>query len=153
MYSAGDRIRFEVTGDDGLPMVRYGFVGALVTPIGPVVVMLDGELGGEVVEISQIAPVSVTTVELTLVGSDLIDEPDLRRGLVAMWEAEAEQAGLAVDSLHPIGDPLGAGLRDSSNSWALAELMAGGVQYVVRATTTPNDPGIVRVRADHPTRP
>lgn len=149
-YSPGDRIRLEVTDDDGLPMIRYGFVGSLVTPDGPAVVMLDGDIGGEVVDLSQLALVSVTTVELTLAGSDLIEEPELRRGLLAMWQAEADQAGLAVDSLRPIGMPLGAGWRDSNDTWALAELVAGGEPYVVRAMTNATDPGIVRVRADRP---
>lgn len=149
-YNPGDRIRLEVTDDDGLPMVRYGFVGSLVTPHGPAVVMLDGDIGGELVELSEIALVSVTTVELTLSGSDLIDEPGLRRGLLAMWQAEADQAGLALDSLHPIGTPLGAGWRESDTTWALAELVAGGEPYVVRAMTCPNNPTIVHVRADRP---
>jgi hypothetical protein len=75
-------------------------------------------------------------------------EPELRRGLVALWHAEADTAGLDVDALHPLGD----GLRDSSDSWALAELMAGGQQYVVRAFRQPNEPGFIRVRADRPNR-
>jgi hypothetical protein len=48
-------------------------------------------------------------------------DPALRRGLVALWHAEADSAGIDVDSLHALGD----GLRDSSESWALAELVAG----------------------------
>ena len=27
MYRPGDRVRFETTGDDGWPLIRYGFVG------------------------------------------------------------------------------------------------------------------------------
>jgi hypothetical protein len=30
--------------------------------------------------------------------------------------------------------------------------MAGGEQYVVRAVATPDEPGVVRVRADRPNR-
>jgi hypothetical protein len=67
---------------------------------------------------------------------------------VALWHAEADSAGLDVDALHALGD----GLRDSSDSFALAELTAGGQQYVVRAFRLPNEPGIVRVRADRPNR-
>ena len=26
-FSPGDRVRYECTGDDGLPLVRYGFIG------------------------------------------------------------------------------------------------------------------------------
>ena len=148
MYRPGDRVRFETTGDDGWPLIRYGFVGGVSGNGGPIVVMLDGELTGDVVNRSELQPVSITSIELCLRGADLIDDPDLRKGLVALWHAEADTAGLDVDSLHPLGD----GLRDSNDSWALAELVAGGEQYVVRAFRLPNEPDIVRVRADRPNR-
>ncbi len=148
-FRPGDRIRLELTGDDGLPLVRYGFVGGLAGSSGPVVVMLDGELGGDIVDMSEIKPVTITNVELCLRGTDLVDDPELRRGLVALWHAEADTAGLDVDALHPIGD----GLRDSSDSWALAELMAGGEHYIVRAIQLPNEPDLVRIRADRPRPP
>jgi hypothetical protein len=144
----GDRVRIETTADDGLPMVKYGFVGGVGGGDGPVVVMLDGELGGEPVDLGSVQLVSITNVELCLAGSDLMIEPELRRGLVNLWHAEADTAGLDVDSLHPLGD----GLPDSEHSWALAELIAGGEQYIVRAYRTPDEPDIVRVRADRPTR-
>lgn len=144
----GDRVRVETIGEDGFPVVKYGFVGGLTTADGGVVVMLDGELGGDVVELSKIQPVSVENVELRLGGQDLMNDPALRRGLIALWHAEADSAGLDVDALHPLGD----GLRDSSDSWALGELMAGGEQYVVRAFRLPHDPDVVRVRADRPNR-
>lgn len=144
----GDRVRIETTADDGLPMVRYGFVGGVAGSDGLIVVMLDGELGGDVIDLCHVQLVSITNVELCLAGSDLMYEPHLRRGLVALWHAEADTAGLDVDALHPLGD----GLRDSSDSWALAELVAGGEQYVVRAFQLPNEPDIVRVRADRPNR-
>jgi len=147
-FRPGDRIRVEGMADDGLPLVRYGFVGGLAGREGPVVVMLDGELGGDILDLSQVQPVTVTTTELCLTGSDLTSDPELRRGLIALWEAEADTAGLAVDALHPLGD----GLRDSSESWALAELVAGGEQYVVRAVQLPNEPDLVRIRADRPNR-
>ncbi|CAB4576334.1 MAG: hypothetical protein F2534_14140 [Actinobacteria bacterium] len=148
----GDRVRVETTGDDGFPVVKYGFVGGVTggddLHPGPVVVMLDGELGGDVIDPCCVQPVSITNVELRLAGHDLMDEPELRRGLIGLWHAEADTAGLDVDALHPLGD----GLRDSSDSWALAELTAGGEQYVVRAFCLPNEPGVVRVRADRPNR-
>lgn len=144
-FSAGDRVRMESTGDDGLPLVRYGFVGGVAGREGPIVVMLDGELGGDVVDPAHLQHVEVTTVELCLSGTDLIDDPELRRGLVALWHAEAETAGLDVDALHQLDVD---GLRDSNQSWALAELMAGGEHYVVRAIQHPNEPDVVRVRAD-----
>lgn len=145
---AGDRIRVRSTGDDGLPLVRYGFVGGLMGPGGPVVVMLDGELGGDVIELHEVEVVSVENVELHLQGDDLLDDPDLRRALVAMWRAEADLAGIAVDSLTCLGD----GLSDSCDSYALAELMTGGDQYVVRVLRDNEHPGMVCVRADKPLR-
>ncbi|TPW10867.1 MAG: hypothetical protein FD127_3535 [Acidimicrobiaceae bacterium] len=146
MLHPGDRVRVETTADDGFPVVRYGFVGGVNGADGPVVVMLDGELGGDEIDLRHVQAVCITNVELCLAGDDLMSEPDLRRGLVALWHAEADTAGLDVDSLHALGD----GLRDSNGSWALAELVAGGEQYVVRAFHMPNEPDVVRVRADRP---
>jgi hypothetical protein len=151
-FRPGDRVRIETTADDGLPLVKYGFVGGAAGTEGPVVVMLDGELGGDVIDLSHVQLVSITNVELCLDGSDLMNDPELRRGLVALWHAEADTAGLDVDGLNPLGQPVGDGLRDSNDSWALAELVAGGERYVVRAFRLPNEPDIVRVRADRPTR-
>lgn len=143
-FRPGDRIRVELVGDDGLPIVRYGFVGGVAGSQGPIVVMLDGELSGDVLDPSQIKPVTVTSVELCLHGSDLMQEVELRRGLVALWQAEADAAGLDVDELHPLGD----GLPEADDAWTLAELLAGGEQYVVRAFQLPHEPEVVRVRAD-----
>ena len=81
-FTQGDRIRYECIGDDGLPLVRYGFIGGVAASDGPVVVMLDGEISGDVVNAAQVKPVTVLTVELVLHGTDLLDEPELRRGLV-----------------------------------------------------------------------
>ena len=148
-FRPGDRVRVETTGDDGLPMVRYGFVGGLAAPDGSasehtVSVMLDGELAAAVIPRCRLRVVSVTNVELSLSGADLMSEPSLRRGLLALWHAEADTAGIDVGGLHPLGD----GLRDSSDSWALAEMVAGGERYVVRAFQLPGDPDTVHVRAD-----
>ncbi len=143
-FSPGDRIRYECVGDDGLPLVRYGFIGGVSGTGGPVVVMLDGELGGDVVNATQVQHVTVTTVELLLHGTDLVDEPELRRGLVSLWHAEADSAGLDVDSLHSIGD----GECDEPGCWCLAELVAGGDRYVLRAVQLPHEPEMVRVRAE-----
>ena len=143
-FQAGDRIRVERTGDDGLPLVRYGFVGGIPSGIGPIVVMLDGDLNGSIIEPSEVQHVELTTIVLNLTGADLLDDPDLRRGLVALWQAEADSAGLEVERLRPIGD----GLRDSSDSWALAELTLGEQLYVVHAIKLPADPNTICVRAD-----
>ena len=63
MYRPGDRVRFETTGDDGWPLIRYGFVGGVAGNGGPVVVMLDGELSGDVVNRAELQPVTITSVE------------------------------------------------------------------------------------------
>lgn len=147
-YRPGDRVRVVTTGDDGLPLVRYGCVGGMAGRDGPVVVMLDGELGGDVLDPSEVELVTVTRLELCLSGDDLMDDDGLRRGLVGLWCAEADAAGLDIEALHPLAETL----RDSSDSWALAELTAGGEHYVLRALRTPNEPGTVRLRADRPNR-
>lgn len=148
-FSSGDRIRYECTDDDGFPLVRYGFIGGVAGSTGPIVVMLDGELTGDVVNVAQVQPVTITTVELILHGADLVDEAELRRGLVALWHAEADTAGLDIDALHPIGD----GECDAPGGWCLARLIAGGEEYVLRAVQLPHEAEMVRVRAEHPLRP
>jgi hypothetical protein len=150
-FQHGDRIRVELDGDDGLPLVRYGFVdasdGRRQRPGVPV--MLDGEIDPTtVIDLSRIKPVTITNLELRLDGADLLVDPHLRRGLVQMWSAEAEAAGLEIHALHCIGD----GVRDSSEGYLLAELNAGGDHYVLRATREPIDSDVVHVRADRPNR-
>ncbi len=149
MFQPGDRVRWESIGDDGLPLVRYGFVGGSNGDGNRVAVMLDGELKGDtVIDPEQLAPVSITNVELHLHGTDLLDDPSLRQGLVNLWSAEADQAGLEIRSV----EYLGTGVRDTvSDGFALAELHSGGRQYVLRAICEgQND--VVCVRADLPRR-
>lgn len=148
LFNHGDRIRYATTGEDGLPWVRYGFVGAVTDPDGPIVVMLDGELGGDIVEAEHLEPVHICNVTLTLGGSDLLDDPSLRQGLVNLWAAEAESAGLQLAALHSIG----TGVRDSSEGYALAELSSGGEQYVLRATRCISQYDAIVVHADRPNR-
>jgi hypothetical protein len=143
MFQHGDRIRLQTIGEDGLPLVRYGFVGGLHDDW--VAVLFDGELKGDtVLDPSQIEPVTVTTVELRLAGADLLDDPSLRQGLVNLWFAEAEEAGLGIGSLQLIG----TGVRDSTDGYLLAELTAGDHWYVLRASRCPDDPDMVRVSAE-----
>ena len=147
-FAHGDRIRYATTGEDGLPLVRYGFIGGVSGDDGPIVVMLDGELGGDVVDAECVQPVHICNVTLTLGGSDLLDDPSLRQGLVNLWAAEAESAGLQLASLHSIG----TGVRDSSEGYALAELSSGGEQYVLRATRCIKHYDAIVVHADRPNR-
>jgi hypothetical protein len=149
-FQPGDRVRWETMGDDGLPMVRYGFVGGSNGDGSRVVVMLDGDLKGDtVIDLDQLAPVTITNVELLLHGSDLLDDPSLRQGLVNLWSAEADQAGLEIRAI----EYLGTGVRDSvGDGFALAELHSGGRQYVLRAVCDATNNETVHVRADLPRR-
>lgn len=148
-FTPGDRVCMRCTGDDGLPLVRYGFVGGCCHDDGTVTVMMDDELSTVVLsDPSQLEQVTVTSIELRLSGSDLLDDPVLRQGLIHLWRAEAELAGLDIDSIHSTG----TGLRDSSESYVLAEMMSGAEQFVVRAIAAPNEPDVVVVRADRPNR-
>lgn len=148
MFQPGDRVRWETTGDDGLPLIRYGFVGGCNGFGTRVPVMLDGQLKGDtVVDLDQLAPVTITNIELCLHGADLLDDLSLRQGLVSLWSAEADQAGLEVLSL----ELLGTGVRDGvGDGFALAALMSGGRQYVLRAMYNLKGEGMVRVKADLP---
>jgi hypothetical protein len=143
-FNHGDRVRWATVDDDGLPVVRYGFVGGVPASDGPVVVMLDGELGGDVINPDEIEPVHMSNVTLILTGTDLLEDPSLRQGLVNLWVAEAETAGLEIASLQSIG----SGVRDSSEGYALAELSSGGDTYVLRARVCPHDQDSVMVHAD-----
>jgi len=144
VFNHGDRVRWATVDDDGLPLVRYGFVGGVTGTDGPIVVMLDGELAGDIINPTEIEPVHMSNVTLTLSGTDLLDDPSLRQGLVNLWVAEAETAGLEIASLHSIG----TGVRDAGEGYALAELSSGGEQYVLRAAICPHDHDAVMLRAD-----
>lgn len=150
-FRAGDRVRWQCTGDDGLPLVRYGFVGGCNADGTRVLVMPDGDGEGDlagdvVVDLCALEAVSVTTLELRLDGADLLDDPSLRQGLVHLWAGEADQAGLEIRSL----ELLGTGVRDQ-RGFVLAALWAGNEQYVLRASadTTSNT---IHIRADDPHR-
>ena len=150
MFQPGDRVRWETTGDDGLPLVRYGFVGGCNGDGNRVAVMFDGQLKGDtVIDLDQLAAVSITNVELRLHGTDLLDDPSLRQGLVSLWSAEADQAGLEIRSVHL----LGTGVRDTvGDGFALAELHSGGRQYVLRASSEQHGDEMICVKADLPRR-
>ena len=148
VFHHGDRVRYATVGDDGFPVVRYGFVGGVPDESGPVVVLLDGELGGDVVEIDTLQPVHIANVTLTLEGTDLLEDPTLRQALVNLWAAEAESAGLEISAIHPIG----TGVRDSSEGYAIAEMTSAGLHYVLRATRCPDTADAVLVHAQKPSR-
>lgn len=146
LFHHGDRIRYATTGDDGFPVVRYGFVGGVTGDSGPVVVMLDGELGGDVVDAATLEPVHIGNVTLTLEGIDLLNDPMLRQALVNMWAAEAESAGLQIAAMHHIG----TGELDSSEGYVIAELSSAGERYALRAERCPNTADAVVVHTQTP---
>ena len=146
-FANGDRIKVSTVDDDGLPIVRYGTVGAELPGDGPVVVMFDDLLGGDIVDRSEVEIVSVDSIALVLQGPDLATDPVLRAGLAAMWAAEVDLAGLETGILHLLGDPPGAGLRDAADSWVLAEFSHEGSMHVVRALLAGDGTGTVVVHA------
>jgi len=153
-YSSGDRIRHETTGDDGFPQTRYGFVveahdGPEGDPdiTGPIPIILDGELAGQYVDPATVQHVAATTVVFVLQGADLIDQPGLRKGLVDMWKAEADEAGLDVDALHLLGAEE-CGDCEADGIWCLADLHVGDETYVLRASLVAGDR--VRICAERP---
>lgn len=150
MFQPGDRVRWQSVDDDGLPLVRYGFVGGCNGTGERVAVMFDGQLKGDtVVDLDQLALVTITNVELQLHGADLLDDPSLRQGLVSLWSAEADQAGLEVRSI----ELLGTGVRDAvGDGFALAELHSGGRHYVLRAVPLVDASDMICVKADLPRR-
>ena len=69
-------------------------VGAVVVLVGRV-----GPGPGGRVDLDQLEPVTITNIELRLEGTDLLSDPSLRSGLVHLWTAEADQAGLQRDDV------------------------------------------------------
>lgn len=145
MFEPGDRVRWLTTGDDGFPLIRYGFVGGTNGDHTRVAVMLDGELkGNHVISLDELAPVEITTVELRLHGADLLDDPSLRQGLVNLWSAEADQAGLEIDAIGPLEfEPC-----EGDDCYDLAELRAAGQAWVLHALRDEHAPGTICVRAN-----
>ena len=147
-FQPGDRVRWDTTGDDGLPLIRYGFVGAGSTTAQQVVVMFDGEFKGDtLVAIDELQPVTITNVELRLRGADLLADPSLRQGLVNLWSAEADQAGLEIRHIEYLEN---CRAEANASGMTLAELRSGGKQYVLRALYDIDHNESVCVRADLP---
>ena len=131
MFQPGDRVRWESQGEDGFPVVKYGFVGGTNGDRSRVVVMLDDDLKGDtVVDETQLEAVTITNLELRLRGTDLITDPNLRCGLVNLWAAEADQAGLEIREVVPIDDATTVTLDDGCT---LARVRAGGQHWELRA--------------------
>lgn len=151
-YRNGDRVRMHTLDDDGFPIVRYGTVGAELPSGGPVVVMFDDVLGGDMVDPGDLEPVSLDSVVLAVRGLDVQRVPDLRRGLAGMWRAEADAAGLAIPAMFPLGPHEEPGISDGPDSWLLAEFGTVNGTWVVRSAVAPGSPDTVVVRADRSNR-
>lgn len=148
-FHHGDRIRVCTVDDDGLPIIRYGTVGGELPSNGPIVVMFDDLLGGDIVDRSEVQLLTVDSLELRLSGVDLVDDATMRAGLADMWLAEADLAGLPIRAIFPMGD--GSGVRDGSQ-WLLAEFTFESQTWVVRAIIDDDDPMSVLIRADRSNR-
>lgn len=151
-FRNGDRIRVSTVDDDGLPMVRYGTVGAELPRGGPVVVMFDDLLGGDIVDAGDIELVTYESVTLRLDGADLLRFPRLRAGLADMWHAEADLAGLAIPAMFAVRSGDDAGVADGEDSWVLREFTTAAGTFVVRAFIEVSSPDTVVVRADRSNR-
>jgi hypothetical protein len=145
---AGDRVRLVRSDASGLPVVSYGRVGGVLGPEGLAVVMLDGELGGDVVDLTALEPVGVDRLALTLPGVGMLAEPAERRHLAALWRAEAEAAGIPIASMETWGD----GRQDETWQWSLGQVVADGQTWVVTAAVPVTDPDVVVVSAKRPNR-
>ena len=88
----------------------------------------------------------MTNVELRLAGTDLLDDPSLRHGLVNLWQAEAETAGLESTALRA-----SAAASATAAATTLAELSSGGDAYVAPGDHLPARPDPSCVHADRPT--
>lgn len=144
IFQVGDRVIHDALDADGIPMSRYGFVKSAAGSDGELTVMFDNEIRAESVNRQQLKLVTATTVELRLEGNDLIREVELRKGLLSLWLAEADTAGLDIDCWHPMGE----GVYNAPGKWCLAEIEVGGEQYVLRARTYINEPDVVHLRAE-----
>lgn len=150
----GDRVRVQRTDLDGLNHVVYGYLDRVDSEKGYAFVFVDDELRASHCALHDVEAVEVGTVEVRFDSSELClalaRKPQLRRGLVFMWQAEAELAGISFEQLELLGDE-GHGLHDHIDSWALARLVAGGEPFWIRMwlqVPTPRLPqGTVCVRA------
>lgn len=151
-YRNGDRVQMRTMDDDGLAIVRYGTVGADQSASEPVAVIFDDARGGDTIDAAHLEPVSLDSVALWVSGLDVQRDPDLRRGLAAMWRAEAESAGLSIPAMFPLGSTDHPGIGDGADSWLLAEFGTLSGTWVVRSTVDPGSPDTVVIRADRSNR-
>lgn len=151
----GDRVRVRRTDGEGLGHVVYGYLDRVDAEKGYAFVFVDDELRASHCVLHDVDAVEIGNVEVRFDSSELClalaHNPHLRRGLVFMWQAEAELAGISVERLEFLGHD-GNGMHDHVDSWALASLVAGGESFWLRMWTqipTQQSPeGFVRVCAE-----
>jgi len=142
MFRTGDRVRVTRKSPEGAPAFEYGFLERIDDGRTHAVVLLDDELSPQRVALADIAPIEIATVELCIDTNNMetapSGEPALRDELIVLWQAEAEQAGIDVESL--VALPTGS--RADLDTWALAELHAGGVRFLLRARFAVSPPTV-----------
>ena len=148
MLRVGDRVRVRADATPGEPIVsyQYGYVESIDDTRTHAVILLDDDLTPQQVSVVRVSPVDIATLELCL-DAELLkrsgSETALRDELVVLWQDEAEQAGLDIERLVPLPAGATAGL----GTWALAELQAGGVRFLLRARFAPAPPRLIHVDA------
>lgn len=148
MLRAGDRVRVRRQSDPAqlTYSYEYGYVESIDDTRTNAVVLLDDDLTPRRVALVMVSPVDIATLELCL-DADRFErsggETALRDELVVLWQDEAEQAGLDIERLVPLPTGSTAGL----DTWALAELHAGGVRFLLRARFAPAPPRLIHVHA------
>lgn len=148
MLRAGDRVRVRCDAPTDHPIVsyQYGYLESIDDTRTHAVILLDDDLTPQEVSLLSVSPVDIATLELCLDADRLHrsgGETALRDELVVLWQDEAEQAGLDIERLVPLPTGSTAGL----DTWALAELQAGGVRFLLRARFAPAPPRLIHVHA------
>ena len=150
-FRSGQRVRVSTVDTDGLPMVRYGTVGADADSNGRTAVIYDNLEGSELVNASEIELLDLDLIELRLAGTDLLNDTSLRAGLAELWRAEVARAGLVVATLFPMGKDDVVGIADGEHL-LLADFTYNGETWVVRGAVATDDPTMVVIRADRMNR-
>ena len=74
-FVAGERICARTTCDDGFPIVRYGTVNAVVAANGPLIVVFDDDMGANLVDLSEVEILSITSISRDNCDSIMGDRP------------------------------------------------------------------------------
>ena len=146
MLRTGDRVRVRCSDGDVIAF-RYGYVERIVSARTHALVFLDDEIRARHVPVDDIVPVHVSTVDVfiadALLDRGTLPESTVRRELIRRWGWEADDAGLDVEGVIALGEGAYADL----DTWALAELNAGGAHYLLRAHFGCSEPRTVHIHA------